>query len=977
MTDNINGGVESDPNGRYIRYPIELGKGAYKTVYRGFDTFDALEVAWNKLNLNRLSDIELDKVSREVKFLQNLNHKNIISCYASWDSINSNGKAINFITELMMSGTLKEYIARAKAIKLKVIRRWCCNILEAICYLHSQDPPIMHRDIKCDNLFINGHVGEVKLGDLGLSGFKSQDKAITVIGTPEFMAPELYEESYTEKVDVYAFGMCVLEMLTMEYPYSECQNPAQIFKKVYNGEKPAALSKLVDCSFKDAIVKCLKREAERPSAMELLEDPLFKDWASDPCERSNVHLLKGQEGKFPTAGPDGILRELKHNHGPMIHPGVDRTVIISRFTDAMEEETTIAANGAFGKEVRISVHIPIEGATKKIEFSYDLDSDSPQQLADEMVEEFNLDPMLHVPTIRKEIEEQVHRAIQDSKIPAHAGRETGTEESTSSPPSGQVSRHSSRPPSGVHAPPAEAHPKQMLPAAPDQVISSLSQKSPRTVYTNGSKIQKLQSISRPDGPAVVVIGELPNGKNPVAARDSPRPTESPEVTSTNHTATTGTVGPHTNGPQPKPVAPLSIPQTISSAYPSSRESNSATDRKRSLLCMELMTLSKDGKVEKVRKKLIEGADPNYADHNKRTALHLASISGHVEVAEVLLENGADPEARDNRGSTAVMVAKSHGQSSVLEMFKKHGVEIYEDDDECPENMVLGMELLNFAARGAIDLVRERLFAGVPVSFMDYDNRTALHVAASEGHAEVAELLILNGAGIDTQDVYGRTPVDDAVKNGHKEVLLMFSKYGAWIPEALLSAKVASENQLGRDLIEESKNSDVDKVNSLLELGANVNFQNYDHRTPLHVAASEGIMEMVKLLLSRGADPGLTDRWGNTPLDDASRLSKAEIAALLSEPTDVDRANSSDESGPTEQDSSVVGSPPVISSPPLTPLVGRPEVLSDIPSAAASVLAATHHKGRGGKEHSLENKRRTLDGTTNGESLNLLSGEIET
>lgn len=46
------------------------------------------------------------------------------------------------------------------------------------------------------------------------------------------MAPELYEENYNELVDIYSFGMCVLEMLTSEYPYSECTNPAQIYKKV-------------------------------------------------------------------------------------------------------------------------------------------------------------------------------------------------------------------------------------------------------------------------------------------------------------------------------------------------------------------------------------------------------------------------------------------------------------------------------------------------------------------------------------------------------------------------------------------------------------------------------------------------------------------------------------------------------------------------------------------------------------------------
>ena len=46
------------------------------------------------------------------------------------------------------------------------------------------------------------------------------------------MAPEVYEEHYDEAVDVYAFGMCMLEMVTSEYPYSECTGPAQIYKKV-------------------------------------------------------------------------------------------------------------------------------------------------------------------------------------------------------------------------------------------------------------------------------------------------------------------------------------------------------------------------------------------------------------------------------------------------------------------------------------------------------------------------------------------------------------------------------------------------------------------------------------------------------------------------------------------------------------------------------------------------------------------------
>ncbi|PKA59781.1 putative serine/threonine-protein kinase WNK6 [Apostasia shenzhenica] len=94
--------------------------------------------------------------------------------------------------------------------------------------------------------------------------------------TPEFMAPELYDEEYNELVDIYSFGMCMLEMVTFEYPYSECSNSAQIFKKVSNGVKPVALSKVKDPEVKAFIEKCLVAACQRLPARDLLNDPFLK-----------------------------------------------------------------------------------------------------------------------------------------------------------------------------------------------------------------------------------------------------------------------------------------------------------------------------------------------------------------------------------------------------------------------------------------------------------------------------------------------------------------------------------------------------------------------------------------------------------------------------------------------------------------------------------------------------------------------------
>ena len=108
--------------------------------------------------------------------------------------------------------------------------------------------------------------------------------AHTILGTPEFMAPELYDEDYTELVDIYSFGMCVLEMVTVEIPYSECDNVAKIYKKVSSGVRPAALNKVKDPEVKAFIEKCLAQPRARPSAAELLRDPFFDEIVDDDDE---------------------------------------------------------------------------------------------------------------------------------------------------------------------------------------------------------------------------------------------------------------------------------------------------------------------------------------------------------------------------------------------------------------------------------------------------------------------------------------------------------------------------------------------------------------------------------------------------------------------------------------------------------------------------------------------------------------------
>ncbi|XP_055565577.1 serine/threonine-protein kinase WNK2 isoform X3 [Falco cherrug] len=270
--------VATSLDGRFLKFDIELGRGSFKTVYKGLDTETWVEVAWCELQDRKLTKVERQRFKEEAEMLKGLQHPNIVRFYDFWESCAKGKRCIVLVTELMTSGTLKTYLKRFKVMKPKVLRSWCRQILKGLLFLHTRTPPIIHRDLKCDNIFITGPTGSVKIGDLGLATLKRASFAKSVIGTPEFMAPEMYEEHYDESVDVYAFGMCMLEMATSEYPYSECQNAAQIYRKVTCGIKPASFEKVTDPEIKEIIGECIcKNKEERYEIKDLLSHAFFAE----------------------------------------------------------------------------------------------------------------------------------------------------------------------------------------------------------------------------------------------------------------------------------------------------------------------------------------------------------------------------------------------------------------------------------------------------------------------------------------------------------------------------------------------------------------------------------------------------------------------------------------------------------------------------------------------------------------------------
>ncbi|MED6131639.1 hypothetical protein PIB30_011490 [Stylosanthes scabra] len=398
--------VEVDPSGRYGRYNEILGKGASKTVYRAFDEYEGIEVAWNQVKLYDFlqNPEDLERLYCEIHLLKTLKHKNIMKFYTSW--VDTSNRHINFVTEMFTSGTLRQYRLKHRRVNIRAVKHWCRQVLEGLLYLHSHDPPVIHRDLKCDNIFINGNQGEVKIGDLGLAAILRKSNAAHCVGTPEFMAPEVYEEDYNELVDIYSFGMCLLEMITFEYPYSECNHPAQIYKKVSSGKMPESLYKVNDPEVRQFVEKCLATVSLRLSAKELLEDPFLQldDYGYDlkslqyqrdcyevaPIIRQSLNGIHSSNTTLMSGSTDNL-----GGYGPVSELDFETSEI--DLFDCEEDdklaEFDASIKGRRREDDGIFLRIRIadkEGRVRNIYFPFDTETDTALSVATEMIAELDI-----------------------------------------------------------------------------------------------------------------------------------------------------------------------------------------------------------------------------------------------------------------------------------------------------------------------------------------------------------------------------------------------------------------------------------------------------------------------------------------------------------------------------------------------------------------------------------------------------------
>ena len=348
----------------------------------------------------------------------------------------------------------------------------------------------------------------------------------------------------------------------------------------------------------------------------------------------------------------------------------------------------------------------------------------------------------------------------------------------------------------------------------------------------------------------------------------------------------------------------------------------------------LFLASVNGNAAMIDKLLKAGADPNVPilAHGE-TALMMASRSGKLDAVKALLDHGAKVGAKENlRGTTAIMWAAEQGHAEVVQYLAEHGADVHEQSaiitpprrrglgfappNAPPGPTKGGLTALHFAARqGSMETVRTLVAAGADVNQISADGSSPLLVAVQNGFYSIGQFLMDHQANVNLTNKKGWSPLYLSVKNRNQETtavpgpstdgVLDFIKLlldrGA-DPNVRIKAPTEVHQAMTAAWLKEAGATpllraalcgDLTVVRLLIDHGADPLIPTFDHTTPLMAASGVGwdngmlreyspeqTLEVVKLLLDKGANVKLANDHGITALHGAAYKGANSVVQLL-------------------------------------------------------------------------------------------------
>ncbi|ELR15122.1 protein kinase domain containing protein, partial [Acanthamoeba castellanii str. Neff] len=242
----------------------EIARGSFGVVYQG--AFRGTEVAVKKLIQQHFSPEQMKDFLDEINMMKKLHHPNVVLLIG----VCVKEPNLCIVTELLAGSMWNLLHDKSVRLDWKLQHKLLLDTAKGMNYLHLFKPPIIHRDLKSPNLLVDSHFN-VKIADFGLARIKAQLMTGN-LGTCQYMAPEVITSAtYSEKADVYSYGVVIWEVLTRQAPWQGMQ-PMQIAYGVVHqsmrppippGTAPPLVHLMQQCWHQDP--------AQRPSFTEILQ----------------------------------------------------------------------------------------------------------------------------------------------------------------------------------------------------------------------------------------------------------------------------------------------------------------------------------------------------------------------------------------------------------------------------------------------------------------------------------------------------------------------------------------------------------------------------------------------------------------------------------------------------------------------------------------------------------------------------------